>query len=510
MHNQLIQSKLKSLTARQRLHLLEKDVFRKRPVLKHIYNDYGTMSLLEFTKLQLDLPSNNYLPQERKAEAIKAISETAGKLLGDTKQKSVAEQLVETYAVITSDHHGPITDPGFFNSNLLFNYASQATHKQENIIILSCANISFDNDSFPRGHLFHSQNGGETITNQLVFFPRKVRPMPVFGHVAYTEEQVLNARKRIEDLYATGVIKESQKESLLQVIKNIYADRNVLAQTTFSEQVTLTNYALWKTLFQNDSKAPNLIYLEQESLVNKLITTYHLKKNTLIKRILLDETYHKLIIKHFDTLPGGFSTEQKTGTFLFWAVPNNQKYRVQLWKQGNELVSTDGAYHLPLTADAIAQALENKELIPSTLLSFIILSFYYGLTLFGGGGQTTYLTRMKKAYKKFLKELDLSDEDTRLSDHVSTIQQCIPYPSLAFFTSENKQAIPATPLDMILSGMPESLKTIQEMAQTITVKQAFARAFPQMLHETESLQAADIDVITGFDTQSKTCGTLSL
>ena len=92
---------------------------------------------------------------------------------------------------------------------------------------------------------------------------------------------------------------------------------------------------LWKKIMKDHPEAPNLVYIEQEAIVNNLLNKYHLDQDTLIHKLLFTPKYHKLLLKHFDGIIRGFSTKDKIGTYLFWALPNGQKYRVQLWKKGN-------------------------------------------------------------------------------------------------------------------------------------------------------------------------------
>lgn len=490
--------------SRSFLHLEEK-VFEKKPILKHLYNKFGDHSLLEFTKKQYIIHKNEYLPQERRNEAIQAIAESAGKLLGKSVEQSVSDQLKKLYTVVTSDHHGPLTSAGFFNSNLLLtlNALRNPDLGIKNIIVLSCSNISFDNDSFPRGHLFHTVQNSDAITNQLVFFPRKVRPLTVFKYPSYTQENIMDTKKRIGEMRRQGVIKLHEEEKLMNFAEEVYGHPDVLASKTFSEQVTKSNYSLWKKLFNNKKGTPNLIYLEQESIVTDLILKSHLHSKSVINQILFDNKTHEMVMKHFDGITGGFSLEKGSGTFLFWALPKDQKYRLQLWKEGNKLVSKDGTYSIELTPENLERALRERELIPSTMLSFIILALYYGLTLFGGRYQTTYLSQMKHAYNKLLKNIS-TNENQMCSLSVHTDHQCITSHTLAFLSYDMKKTVAATPLDFLLYGETSDLEIVEEMAKTTTFKQAIARILPHMyefLYQTDEMQhitPAHIDKITGF------------
>lgn len=499
----------KQSTAKGISHLEDK-VFRRKPVLKYIYKTYGDLPLLEFSKKQFDLPQNLYLSQQRKSEVTTAIADVTGHLLGRSMKESVHDQLKKTHSVITADHHGPLTSAGFFNSNLLLtlNALRRESLDFKNIIILSCANVSFDNNSFPRGHMFHTVKNDESVINQMVLFPRKVRPLAVFRHPSYMQNNIDDAKKRLGELRAGGFIHLQEEDQLIKLLDEVYANAEVLASQTFSEQVTKSNYLLWKKLFNTHKNAPNLIYLEQESIVIKLLRNYHLNQKTIINQILFNPKMHELILQLFNNISGAFSLKQRTGTFLFWGLPRDGKYRTQLWKEGNKLVSPDGTFSVELTPEGIDNALQNKELIPSTLLSFILLSFYYGLTLSGGKYQTTYLSQMKHAYNNLLN-MSNSSENPMCSLSVPTDNLCVTSPTLAFLSYARDKYLPATTLDFLLYGGPHYLSAIEEMAQTTTIRQAIARLLPQMygfLYQKDDMQHITphhIDKITGFQDQIK-------
>lgn len=490
---------------KQQLIELENSVFAKRPVLGKHYHGEGDMPLAEFTRQQFAFPKNEHLPEERIQEAISIIAEHVEKSLGGDAANGVSEQLKEIYAVTTADHQGPLTDPGFLNNNLLINFSKAVKYD----IVLACANISFDNDSFPRGHFFHSKKDDEIITNQLVLFPRRVRPLTVVYHPSYTQEAIIEAEKRVQAWLREGTITQSSAEKLTSLLTTIYVDPAVLACDTFSEQVTKTNFALWKKL-TNGHKQSDLVYIEQEGIVNELIL-HHLDRDTIIQKILCSTEYHERILTYFDGISGGFSLKDNYGTFLFWAVPPGQKYRQQLWKKGDRLITSDESYSLELTPRAIRNAVEQKILIPSTLLSFMILGFYYGLTLIGGGGQTTYYTKMKEAYLAMLRELG-NESEAKISEHVQTTRQALPYSSIAFLTGTNG-IFPATTVDLLLYAEEHGMETLSQLAEKVTVKEVLARALPDMPHsvpeDSESLTVSDIDSLTGFGSVIQTIGQIT-
>lgn len=495
----------------KRLEVIKKIIFSKRPLLQKIYNDKSSLSLFNLT-LSNHINKQSKINQKKQLEFISVFSKEVSALLGKEIGESVALQLKDSYYLSTTEHHGPITHPGKLNSTLLTSqvYTHLKQENLKNVIVLACANISFDNYSFPRGIEFNSQVNGEIKEQNLVFFPRNTRPCPVIYYPAYTQEAISTAHGKLTELVLSKEVSLEVAEKIHKLLDEVYADPHVLNQKVFSDQVAITNFNIWKRIHENEKDASNLVYVEQERIVNALILKHHINKDTLINKILFNTRYQNLIIKHFDKIMSAFNLEAKQGTFLFWGLPKGSKYRVQLWKKGNKLTTGDGSYALELNPESVGKAIKNKEIYPSTLLSFIILSFYYNLKLLGSFNQTTYLTAMQNAFVNLLKEAKMNEE-IEFVEAIPTNDLTYPRPILAF-TEKNpvsKKRSPATGLDLILYKNSNTFNILLKNALSITVKEALDRAMPDLyisyipeqLHDKKILEITSemIDEEMGID-----------
>ena len=244
-----------------------------------------------------------------------------------------------------------------------------------------------------------------------------------------------------------------------------------------------------------------------------LLQAHHLSQDTIISRILFKDEYRTLVEKYFDGIMGGFTLATKTGTYLFWALPPGRKYREQLWRQGNVLSTSDGTYKVELTPESIAAALLAKEIFPSTLLSFLLLAFHYGLKLLGGFNQVNYLTFMKEAFIKLAT--DIGDmESVRRSELLQT-KELIDAPTVAFARGPKNELIPATGLDLYLYGNGETVPALRRTMLNLMLDDALEPLLPDIYRvvypEPErqqflsSITAEDITCLLRIDAKEEPC-----
>lgn len=452
---------------------------------------------------------------DRRQEFIGAIAQQVSSLLGERVARSVAAQLERHYFVSTSDHHGPICHPFSLSANLIAAapQIDSAEQNLENIIVLSCANVSLNNSSFPRGLIFHSDLGDPNELQQLSFFPAKERACPVYGLQAYTQKDVNHVKRLLSDKVWNKQVGKEKADKIVEIIDAVYSQPAVLQSQYYSEQITKTNFQLWQQFFSSAKQAPNLVYIDQETVVSKLLTKYHLGPDTIISDLILDSAYQQLAVKYFDNIIGAFSVKHQTGTYLFWALPKGKKYRERLWVQGSELVSDDGTFRVSLKAEAIRTALESGELIPSTLLSFLVMSFYYGVTCLGGFSQPSYLTAMKHAYILLLREVGNNAEANKCEQ----VETAIMGGDMALALLQDKQGglHQATGLDLMLYGKGNLADTIARIAKTMTFTEATDIMMPLFYevmyteHEREKnlqhITVSQIAALNGLDKKIQPC-----
>lgn len=497
---------------------LRDQVLSQKQVLKYIVTKHDQKVLYDYAKEYLEVNINPPI-QRRQDDLISTIQNSVSSRLGESVGQSVANQLKKYYFVSTTDHHGPICHPFFLNGNLISSatYLESQDETLSNVIVLACANVSLNNSSFPRGILFHSSAGNQQELRRLSFSPASDRLCPVYGYKPYTSDQIERLKRELKRLRQENKITSDEEQKLHNILESIYLTPKALSASSYSEQMTITNFDLWQRFFTpNHIKAPNLIYIDQEGIVSDLLLSFHLNQDTIINQFLFNADIEPLIHQYFDGITGAFSLESESGTYFFWALPAGKKYRQQLWKRDHKLVTPDGSFSIDLTPEGIAAGLRSKQLIPSMLLTFIVLAFYYGLKCLGGFSQVNYLTYMKQSYIKMLTDFEYY-KSIEVCARSQTKELCGEV-TVAFIQDKSGNLMPATGLDLILHGTDMTWKQFVELTKNITVSEALNPLMPEFYRiiypelkrdpALSAITSEQITELTGLSKKIKPCAYL--
>ncbi len=422
-----------------------------------------------------------------------------------------AEQLRKTLYVATNDHHGPMNAFDAFNAHLTLSLAS-ATGKIEPlkaIIVLSCCNVSLNNVSFPRG-LLYSVARPEVIGTQRMSLLRFEHGHSLYGYRPYGQKEVLSMRQHLTETIRSGEVSTGTGKKLAHLLETLLADPAITQRKTYAAQASIINRRLWELVFEGRD-VPRMIEVTQERLVAKLLIEHHLGRDTMLHRCLFSQEFERKIVEHFDGMYGAFSLREKMGTYLFWGRQKAGQ-RVRMTRVGDFLTSEDDSVRIAWTPEAVAQALQERRIIPGLLLVFWVLSFYYGLKCLGGYSQVNYLTYMKEASMKMLKELGDTEAAESLvpvgTKHWSGF-------TLTYIRHPNGLIAPAQFLDLYLYGKTDTWDWLTKYADTLSLQDAVGPLLPEIYrysyqeHEREAdLMALTSDGIAAA-TGIKPCLTLS-
>lgn len=492
----------------EKLEELKQIAFEKQKNIHNLYQEIGETSFYNYYRNHAR-ENRNKIIKTRKLESIPVIQEEIRRVLGSRIAESVARQLKDNDSIATVQHHSPIGHPNTLNAVIAgaLPYFGSNNPEHQNLLVFACAGVSFNNAQFPRGHLFHTLTEGRLDTNQLTFFGHGVDARPVMYHHGYDYEDIVSIKNALQQYRRDGLVNDEYSQKISAIIDEIYSPPHPLSVDDYVDQVTITNYWFFKKLFRNYRKSvPNLVFIAQEKVSLSLILKHHIEQETIIHKMMFDPAVLDKVESYFDGVQGAFNKKDEAGTVLFWGFPKHGKYRVQLWRNGNFLEDKEGTFKVELTPESIKQAILNKELIPSVMLTFAVLACYYGYSLGGGHLQTKYLTQMKEAYLKIANEIG-DTESIEATDGLITTNFIIPRPTLVYLKSGNKR-VPATGMDMLLYGDGgENFQNVIEASKRFNMKQAIERMLLGLLREPgqpvdtriAGISERDVENLNGLD-----------
>jgi len=407
-------------------------------------------------------------------EVARYTHETLGPDLGE----AISEDLREMPQVLTANHHGIDTFAQSTQSNLLFSMRNRANGKPAKTVpVLACGSVPLNNLTYPRGLLVYAsvaayENGG---TCKLPLFPDSYKRKLVSVAGPFTEEMICRARGRAKKLIESDQLERALESTLHMVFDDF--SRVGQDYSGYSRQATVVNNRFWRRLFPDRSCRSELVYIELESIVCRLLEKDLFDKSTICHQLMFDPELRERLIENLDGQRGCWQYEKllrrcssstaveglnmadsAQGTMFFWGVDaKGRKIPLCLVKcengKGNELRGIDDSGQLwtyPFTPADITRGLQHGGLLPSIFTSYLLISIARGISCIGGYYQADYLPIMRKAVIETLR--------CKSGETVKTIVTGKLRPDLylsgmqAIGLEADGQLLPAGPLEIIACG----------------------------------------------------------
>jgi hypothetical protein len=460
-------------------------IWTRRPILGEIMRRHGNTILHDYAQDFLDV---NECPRldTRKDELITAAQQLISERLGDDVANRVARQLRRLPLVSTTDHHGPIDHPFFVNANIIsaIPIMERADPELQSLVVFSFASVSLNNASaYPRGVLFHAGERGEGPLVRLPILPDKVKMSVVYGQAPYSRGELARAETELARRTTNGEISPKRAERIHTMLEKIFGADDIFAAPDLATQITMINHRLWPHLFHpthnhTQKPAPELVYLDIESLVTKLMLDRHLDPASVFHSVLFNPELRGRALQTFNNLPGAYSLEHDWGTFFFWGR-DEKGHRVRLLLGEDSLVAPNAKLEIALTPESIRQALLERRIFPSMLLCYLMVALHYGMKCLGGFSQVHDLTMIKDAWADFLTQYGRGDEAAAL-DPVQTKELSGDGMVLAYITTQQGDLTPATGVDMALMESDTSLEHYAELSRRVTLAQMMEPMLPEI------------------------------
>lgn len=468
------------------LEALTRKIWDRAPVLADIMQTRGGRTLFDYARDFIDVNPTPAL-QARKEELIAMTEELVAGRLGAETGSAVAKQLRAFPLVSTADHHAPIDNAYWINSDIItaLPYVLPEAAGLTHLIVFSFSSVSLNNSSgYPRGIEFHADTNGSASYTRLPFLQDKLKMSIVFGTLPYAKDGLERARAELHRKVKDGEMDGARAEAVEHVMDTYFGADNVMGAANLASQISRINHRLWPALFHGPNgrtplhRIPDLVYLDIETLVTQMLLRCHLADTqSLIHRFIFEPAFVPLILKHFEGVPGAFSLKDNWGAYLFWGVSEKRR-RVGTKLQGDQLVFDDGQGSVPWTPEGIEQALRVKKIFPGMLLCYLMVSLYYGFKCLGGFCQVNDLHDTKKRWQALLRELGETAEADAL-EPIQTKEMNAGGMFLSYFMTPKCDLVPATGIDMIIDpSLDTSFDRYLDLSKRITLTESMDPVLP--------------------------------
>jgi hypothetical protein len=244
------------------------------------------------------------------------------------------------------------------------------------------------------------------------------------------------------------------------------------ALPTYSHQAVVLNTRLWKRLFSKVPDIPDMVCLEQEKIVSKLLERDLSSPKSLAWCIMFDPGLRQQILTELDGIQGCWDRKtlrqrlQKNspnvleggGTMFFWGVNPLKGRRIPLYlKTGTNhdiLCGVDDwgeVWEYPFTPQGIIEGLSKNLLLPSLFTCFLVFTFARSVAVLGAYIQGDYLPMMQQGIVRALQSITGYHDAAALVAQAPT--NCYLSGMLAIMSMiEKNYLVPAGPLEIIVGG----------------------------------------------------------
>ncbi len=445
------------------------------PAVEALLSRYETTKLSDYVAQLGQLNSAGFQDNQ---DFINEITNYTHETLGSELGEAISEDLREMPQVLTANHHGIDTFAQSTQSNLLFSMRRRVDGKPAKTVpVLACGSVPMNNLTYPRGFLIYagmaaSADGGIC---KLPLFPDSYKRKLVSVVGPFSAEMLARASARAKKLFEEDKL-ERPLESALNAVFDDFASVGH-EFPSYGRQATVANQRIWQRLFRDRICRSELVYIELESIVSRLLEKDLFDKSTICHQLMFDPELRGRLIENLDGQRGCWQQEElmqrcsssaakgslngmnsAQGTMFFWGVDaKGRKIPLCIMEDANgtgvNLRGLDDSGQLwtnPFTPVDIVQGLQDGRLLPSIFTSYLLISIARGVSCIGGYYQAEYLPIMRKAVIETLRSN--SGESVKTIDNGKLRPDRYLSGMQAMGLKTDGQLLPAGPLEIIASG----------------------------------------------------------
>jgi hypothetical protein len=404
------------------------EIRKRLPVVDRALELYGERPLSEYLDVVTETASERYQSADDLGDAV---YEYALPLLGEEAAAMAREELKQSPAVLTANHHGVDYFAQSVQGTLLFSQRKLPNgQKAKTVPVLACGSISMNNLTYPRGMLAYDLHPEKKLSGvtKIPIFSNRVTGKAVTWVPNYDLDSIKRTEKSVLRMVREKRLSEQSAKVIIDILHNEYLSPELLALDKYSDQAVILNSQLWSRMFTSISPRPELLYLEMEKVCSILLKKDLMNVQSLLSFILFDSELRKVVLTSLNQVKGCWVKEEleqrwldkdcpqklkskSCGTFLFWWIDEEGR-RVPLLPvkiQGRELLrgvdDRGKTVELPLENKSLSALLDAGQLLPSVFACFLSMTLARGITCAGGYYQAEYLALMKQGLFNALKSV---------------------------------------------------------------------------------------------------------
>jgi hypothetical protein len=473
-------------------------------VIDKTIRTYGGHQLYEYLNTIQQVPRQAF---QSKNDLLAVVREYVTPLLGDLIAKQAAEDIERSPLVLTANHHGVAYFSQDFQGGIIFSINRMSDQGNfRTVPIFSCGTVPLNNITYPLGLLCYRSvdKNFSLVPRKIPIFPNRMKRQMVSCTGPFDQDMLNRAQHRVHNLIKDQILSDTLNHPIQTLLSEEYCKSTVINLPSYSQQAVALNYAIWKRLFNDRQRAPELVAIELEEISNRLLLHDIGNNNSLVHCVLFDAELRKNVLKELDGKRACWKTKKLLsrlhadysgkntvpaasgcGTMLFWGL-DNRGWRIPLYfnpefSKKETLCGIDdrgNALEMPFSVKSIREGLVNKKILPSLFTSMLVISMARGVTCAGGYFQCDYLPAMQQGLVKALKNTggyDLAAQslaniptDTYLSGMIAVMSRI-----------DANAIVPAGPLEIIAAnGLNNS---DLERMQSLTIKDMHLSALSETL-----------------------------
>ena len=476
------------------------------PAVDTLLSRFGTTKLHDYVA---QLGQHNARGFQDHQDFIDEVANYTRETLGSELAQDVSEDLREMPQVLTANHHGIDTFAQSTQSNLLFSMRKKADgNPVKTVPVLACGSVPMNNLTYPRGLLVYagSPASGDGVVSKIPLFPDSYKRRLVSIVGPYTADMLGRSRARVTKLVGSDKLDPALEPALNQVFDDFESIGTEFPG--YSRQATHANHRIWRRLFQDRPCQSELVYIDLENIVSRLLEKDLFDESTICHQLIFDPELRRRLIENLDGQRGCWqyekllsrcsgmsdgngsnSSEAAQGTMFFWGVDaKGRKIPLCIIEDvtgtGTELrgIEDSGqAWTIPFNAADIARGLQDGRLLPSIFTSYLLVSIARGISCIGGYYQAEYLPIMKTAVVDALRS---NCEDTVTNFDSGKLRPDLYLSGMQMIgLKSDGQLLPAGPLEIIASGGLNA-EQCQQLGEVTVLQSHIASLYDTMVDVT--------------------------